>query len=214
MSLKKGLLQKSNLYLILDAGVNSHEELFEIAKDAIAAGVDIVQLRDKFSTAKEIIALSKRISRVAKKKKALVIINDRADLVFESGADGLHLGQGDLPLRAARRILGDRVLIGISCQNAAHLRKARQEGADYIGFGSFYKTKTKPGRKPLNIPAVGKLIRKENLPVFAIGGISLKEIPYLKSQGIRRVAVCRAVCASQNVKAEIQKFKTLLNLRG
>ena len=199
-------LNDARLYLILDRDVNSYEHLFEILKEAIPAGVGIIQLRDKTGSAKEILGFSKRILGITK-GRIPYIINDRVDLAMISCSSGVHLGQDDVPLVTARKLMGEKALIGVSCQTFAHAQEAERDGADYIGFGSVFKTLTKPDRQPLDAQLLKKVFEDINIPVFAIGGIDLTNVIQLKSIGVDRIAVCRAVCKAKNIEKTVKQFK-------
>jgi thiamine-phosphate pyrophosphorylase len=199
-------LKDARLYLILDRQVKPYQQLFEIAKKAIFAGVDIIQLRDKTGSAKDIIDFSKHI-REFTKNRIPYIINDRVDLAVISRASGVHLGQDDMPLIYARKMLGKNALIGMSCQTFAHAQKAQKEGADYIGFGSVFTTLTKPDRSPMDIELLKKVIEYSKIPVFAIGGIDLRNIVKLKVAGARQIAVCRAIVQAKNVGRAVKQLK-------
>jgi len=202
-------LNDAKLYLILDRQVSSYERLFEIAQQAIPAGVNIIQLRDKSGSAKEILNFSKRILKLTS-NRALYIINDRIDLAITSGACGVHLGQDDVPVKLARRMIGPNALIGVSCQTLTHAQRALEEGADYIGFGSVFKTLTKPNRHPMDIKLLKRIIKKITIPVFAIGGIDLKNAVQLKGIGVQRIAVCRAICKARNLGRAVKNFKAAI----
>jgi len=202
-------LNDARLYLILDRQVNSYERLFEIAQQAIPAGIDIIQLRDKSGSAKEILNFSKRILKLTK-RRIPYIINDRIDLAITCGACGVHLGQDDVPVKLARRMMGSNALIGVSCQTMAHARRAVEEGADYIGFGSVFRTLTKPDRRPMNLKLLSRIIKNISIPVFVIGGIDLKNWKHLNSIGVHRIAVCRAICQARNLERTIKHFKACI----
>ena len=129
--------------MILDRQVNDDGRLFEITRGSIRHGVDIIQLRDKLGTARDTLKCFKGILR-AVNGRVPVIMNDRVDLAIAAGADGVHLGQEDIPIKDARRMIGPKAVIGVSCQSYEHARQAQRDGADYIGFGSVFKTLTKP----------------------------------------------------------------------
>jgi len=207
--LKEKLFKNSNFYLILDREVNSYPQLFNIAVTAVKNGVGIIQLRDKKGSADEILKFSAKIKK-ATGKRALYIVNDRVDLSLVSCADGVHLGQDDLPIFVARKILGKKAVIGVSCQTLAQAITAQKEGADYIGFGSVFKTKTKPQRSPMDLKLLRRVVRGVQIPVFAIGGIDLNNIAVLSRLGVRRVAVCRAICCARNVAEAASSFKRAL----
>lgn len=209
MPLKRTLLKDAKLYLILDRQVNSYDQLFEVAQKAVACGVDIVQLRDKTGSAKDILDFSRRILKITR-GSVPYIINDRVDLAMVSRSSGVHLGQNDIPLKSARKILGEGPLIGISCQTFDHAKKAQEEGADYIGFGSVFKTLTKPDRSPMDIRLLEKVVKNIKIPVFAIGGIDHSNVASLVSSGVKRVAVCRAISQAEDVSKAVQRFKAAM----
>jgi len=134
-------------------------------------------------------------------------MNDRIDLALACGASGVHLGQEDLPLKDAQKIAGKKLIFGVSCQTLAHVRKAEQQGADYIGFGSVFKTLTKPERETMNLKLLGQVMKYARIPIFVIGGITADNIIHLQKRGVQRIAVCRAICAASDVKQMTQKFK-------
>lgn len=206
LKVRQTRLLGSQLYLILDTDVCEEKRLFQILKQAVRSGVDIVQLRDKIGPSRATLRLATQISRYLK-NKVLFIVNDRVDMALASGADGVHLGQDDLPLGIARKILGPRMIIGASCQTMAQAKKAQEDGADYIGFGSVYKTMTKPERTPMDVGLLTKAVRQIDIPVFAIGGITLNNIQPLVDLGVRRVAVTRAISLADDVPGTVHAFK-------
>ncbi len=206
MPLKRELLHNAELYLILDRQVNDDGRLFEIARESIRHGVDIIQLRDKPGTARDTMKCFQGILR-AVNGRVPVIINDRVDLAIAAGADGVHLGQDDVPVKDARRILGPKATIGVSCQSYEQARQAQLEGADYIGFGSVFKTLTKPDRNSMNLDLLKKVVREIPIPVFAIGGISLQNIADLRAIGVKHFAVCRAICKARNIREATSEIK-------
>ena len=122
-----------------------------------------------------------------------MIVNDRVDLAVLGGAAGVHLGQEDIPLKAARRMMGNQAIIGVSCQTLTHARQAEREGADYIGFGSVFKTQTKPDRSPMDLKLLQRVMREIRIPVFAIGGITCENVGRLREVGVERGAGWRDV---------------------
>lgn len=192
--------------MILDRQVNNDGRLFEITRESIRHGVDIIQLRDKLGTARDTLRCFKGILREVN-GRVPVIMNDRVDLAIAAGADGVHLGQDDAPIKAARRMLGSRAVIGVSCQSYEHARQAQAQGADYIGFGSVFKTLTKPGRNPMNLDLLKRITREIFIPVFAIGGITARNIPLLRAIGCHRFAVCRAICQAHNIKEAVSNIR-------
>lgn len=206
---KKRLLRSSRLYLVLDAGVNPYRKLLDILRQSAGRGVDIVQLRDKKGTARDILAFS-RLARKIIRGRIPYIINDRVDLA-RLAADGVHLGQEDVPIVAAKKILGSSAIIGVSCQTLHAARQAQTQGADYIGFGSVFKTLTKPRRRPQDLSALKKVAKHIRIPVFAIGGITRSSAGRVQEAGIYRMAVCRDICLARDIARVVAEWKILLN---
>jgi len=199
-------LEKSCVYCVLDAGVAAYDRLFDILKRATDAGVDIFQIRDKVGQDREIADFSyQAVSWI--KRRAIFIVNDRPQAARDSGADGVHIGQDDQPLDAVREILGPGKIIGVSCQTPAQARQAQRDRADYIGFGSVFKTQTKPDRSPMDLDILNEVTREIVIPVFAIGGITAQRCDLLKDYGVSRVAVTRAICEADDV------FRAVRDLR-
>jgi thiamine-phosphate pyrophosphorylase len=191
MKSRKTLLKRSLLYLILDK--SGYTRLpFD--------GVGVIQLRDKFSDKSHVLSLAIKLAKRLSKAKTLFIVNDYIDIAILSGADGVHLGQGDLPLKAARKILGKNKIIGISCHNLRQALKAQKEGADYIGIGPIYETATKPGVKSIGLNPLRQLKNKIKIPYFAIGNIHKGNIKEITAAGARRIAVCRGILKANNPK--------------
>jgi thiamine-phosphate pyrophosphorylase len=209
MRSNKKLLAAAKLYLILDAQVLDYDALLQVLKDSVRAGVDIVQLRDKKGSAKDILDLSSKILKITKHQIPF-IVNDRADIAILSGADGLHVGQEDIDYSQARKMMGSSKIIGVSCQNLAQARKAQTQGADYIGFGSVFTTQTKPERQAMDLDLLQKVIKQLRIPVFPIGGISRKNIGQLIPLEVEKVAVCRDILLAKDVGQAVRELKNFL----
>jgi len=178
------LLKKSLLYLILDRA-----DFTGLPFDKIG----LIQLRDKISDKSHILSSALKLAKRLKKTKTLFIINDYIDIAILSGADGVHLGQEDLPLKEARKLLGKYKIIGISCHNLSQALKAQKEGADYIGIGPAYPTPTKPGCRAIGLGVLRQLRDKIKIPYFAIGNINEGNIKKVAACGVSRIAVSRAI---------------------
>ena len=199
----------AKLYLILDTQVMDYGALLQILKDSVRGGIDIVQLRDKKGGAKEILDFCRKILKVTNHQIPF-IVNDRADLAYLSGADGLHVGQDDLDYSMALRLLGKNKIIGVSCQNLAQAQKAQAQGADYIGFGSVFKTKTKPERQAMDLDILRCVFKELKIPVFPIGGITRQNIHQITAMGSCRAAVCRDILLAKDVLQAVRDFKNRL----
>ena len=209
MRSKRKWLQCCRLYLILDTEVSSYDELLRIVKRAVPAGVDMIQLRDKNGLAKDIVKFSKEVLRFTR-HKIPYIINDRVDLAKVVQASGVHLGQDDLSIVFARKVLGSQAIVGVSCQTLTHVTKAIRQKADYIGFGSVFRTLTKPERIPQDLNLVKQVVKRSPIPFFAIGGVGLNNIGLLTEAGVKRVAVCRAICQTRDINQVVKNFKAKL----
>lgn len=205
MSDPRTLLRQARLYLVLDSTVADYQTLFSVMRRAVHAGVKIVQLRSKEGAGRDILEFAQRAVKVLK-NKALFIVNDRVDIAIASGAHGVHLGQEDLPVSVARQMLGHRKLIGISCQTQTMARQAQAQGADYLGFGSVFKTQTKPQRQGLDLRVVQRVSANIQIPVFFIGGIDLENVSEVLRHGAERVAVTRAICQARDVAQTTRDF--------
>ena len=203
-------LLRSKLYIILDTQVLAYPELFKILKESVRSGEVVVQLRDKFGKARDSLRFIRKALEFLDRRVPF-IVNDRVDLALAAGASGVHLGQDDIPLKDARKILGPKALIGISCQTLAQARQAESGGADYVGFGSVFKTLTKPERSPMDLRLLARVARTLKIPVYAIGGITGENLSCLTARGVQRVAVTRAVCLNGRVGQTIKFFLERLN---
>jgi len=210
MRSNKKSLAAAKLYLILDTQVLDYDDLLRVLKDSVRSGIDIVQLRDKKGSAKEILDFCRKALKITRHKIPF-IVNDRADVALVSGADGLHVGQEDLTYLQARKMMGPSKIIGVSCQNLEHALKAQSQGADYIGFGSVFQTQTKPGRQAMDLDLLQKVIRRIKIPVFPIGGISRGNIGRLIPLGATRAAVCRDILLAKNVAQATKELKMFLS---
>lgn len=209
MRSNKKLLAAAKLYLILDTQVLDYGPLLQVLKDSVRGGIDIVELRDKKGGTKEILNFCRKILKETRHHIPF-IVNDRADLAYISGADGVHLGQEDLSCRQARKLMGSGKIIGVSCQNLRHARAAQALGADYIGFGSVFRTQTKPERQAMDLGLLQKVIRQVKIPVFPIGGINRRNIGPLIGLGVTRAAVCRDILLASNPAQAVKELRIAL----
>jgi thiamine-phosphate pyrophosphorylase len=203
-------LADARLYLCTDAR-RERGDLAEFADAALAGGVDIIQLRDKGSPgeqrfgpleARGELAALEILADAARRHGALLAVNDRADIARAAGADVLHLGQDDLPLPAAREVIGPEVLIGRSTHDRDQVSAALAEPVDYFCTGPCWPTPTKPGRTAPGLELVRFAADQPDTKVwFAIGGIDLERLPQVVAAGARRVVVVRAITAAEDPRA-------------
>lgn len=184
-----------------------------VAKEAIAGGADVIQLRDKDATAKELIKVARPIRQLTHKTKVLFIINDRLKIAKAVDADGVHLGQDDSPIKVARSILGRNKIIGLSTHSLSQAKEAQKSGADYISVGPIFATPTKPEYKAVGLDLIKKVKRAIKIPFVAIGGIDASNIDEILSAGASHVAVVRAVCGAKDIRRAASFLKRKLQKR-
>ncbi|BBZ10868.1 thiamine phosphate synthase [Mycobacterium branderi] len=212
-------LASARLYLCTDAR-RERGDLAEFAEAALAGGVDVIQLRDKGSTgerrfgpleARDELAALEVLADAARRHGALVAVNDRADIARAAGADVLHLGQNDLPLRVAREIVAPATLIGRSTHDTDQVTDALTEDVDYFCVGPCWPTPTKPGRPAPGLPLVqAAAATATGKPWFAIGGIDADRLPEVLAAGARRVVVVRAITAAEDPRAAAERLSSAL----
>lgn len=197
------------LYLCTDRKLMTAPTLEKAVEDAIKGGCTVIQLREKYCTSREFYNLAVSIKKITDYYEVPLIINDRIDIAVAVDASGVHLGQKDLPLDVARKILGEEKIIGISANNLQVAIKAESDGADYIGVGAIFTTNTKNDTKPVSVEQLKKICSAVKIPVIAIGGINHSNIHLLKKTGINGIAVIYAVISSEDVTSAAQKLKSL-----
>jgi len=209
---QKKLLKNFKLYAITALVKEDPRVLQKITK-ALKGGVDIVQLRSKTLSDGALIRLGKKIRRIAAKHKKLFIVNDRLEVALAVNADGVHLGQRDLPLGEARRILRQRkksLILGKSTHSLKQALQAQREKADYIGVGPIFKTPTKPGRKAVGLRLIDQVKGRIHIPWVAIGGINDHNAFLVAGRGAKRIAVVRALFNSRKPEAAAKKLRSIL----
>jgi len=199
------------LYVITDKFLIPRERFIETVEAALRGGADVLQIREKETPTKEILHIGKKILEITRRYGVPLIINDDPFLVKEIEADGVHLGKEDIPLKEARKILGEDAIIGVSAYGDLDLaKKLEEEGANYIAFGNFFKSPTKPEEEivPFEILKEAKKILK--VPVVAIGGINESNLPLLLEYSPDAVAVVSAVFGKDNAEEAAKKLKNIL----
>lgn len=180
-------------------------------ESAIAGGVGIVQLREKNASAKDFLSLAISLKSVTEKKNIPLLINDRVDVAILADADGVHLGQGDLPADDVRRIIGSEKIIGVSAATVDEAIRAEAMGADYIGCGALFPTSTKDNTRSVNAELLKEICNSVEIPVVGIGGIKLDNIPMLKGTGIAGVAVVSAIMGASDIRKSAEEIKKAVN---
>lgn len=174
---------------------------------ACAGGADVVQLRDKVLGSRALLGLCRDLQAVCDRFGTLFLLNDRVDVALAADVDGVHLGQDDIPLRAARQMLGHRKILGCSTHSVAQAFQAQGDGADYVSCGPVFATPTKPDAAPVGLELVRQYKTMVRIPFVAIGGIDESNIETVIRAGADRVAVVRAVCGAADSADAAKRLK-------
>lgn len=193
------------VYLLLDEQWSSQVSLIKVVEIAARCGVRIFQYRNKTDSILDCYQKGMPLRKATADVDATFIVNDRCDLAFALEADGVHLGQDAFPFDAARQILGEKKIIGVSTHRPEEVEAATKEGADYIGFGPIFSTRTKADHEPVvGITGLGLVRSLTTLPIFAIGGITLDSVPAIQQAGGNGVAVASVVYNSVNIEETLR----------
>jgi thiamine-phosphate pyrophosphorylase len=186
--------------------------LLEIAEASLRGGAELLQLRHKELARGELLALARSLRTMTAAAGRLFIVNDHVDIALLSGADGVHLGPDDLTVDAARRVAGDRLLIGASASTPQAARDAIAAGADYLGSGPAFATPIKSQKRVIGPAGIAEVaaVAGEEVPVFAIGGIDESNVSQLTDRGLRRVCVIRAIGDAADPEAATRRLRAML----
>lgn len=211
MNWKKRSIKDCRLYAILDKDTLLNRSLLGVARKLVCGGVDIIQYRDKASDKKTILKNSLFLKKLLSRSKTVFVINDHVDIALVVNSDGVHLGQGDLPIGAARKLLGRRKIIGISCASLEQAVVAQESGADYLGLGPVFATPIKQDSHPVGLNLIKEFNALIRIPFFVIGGINCRNLGQIKSAGADRAAICRDLCRAKNIVKQVSRFRSILN---
>jgi len=203
-------LGDARLYVLIDGG-ESATAFESLAGKLVAAGVDLLQLRDKRLDDRRLIDRARRLVALTRGSATLAIVNDRPDIARLARADGVHVGQEELSVKDVRSIVGTSILIGVSTHTRAQARQAVLDGADYIGVGPTFPSTTKTFAEFPGLEFVHQVATEISLPAFAIGGVTADNVRQVRSAGVNRVCVAAAVTASDDPEAAVRRLKDLLN---
>jgi len=205
----------SGLYVVLDPSVCPNRPLPEVLEQSAKAGARIFQYRNKVDSMKEAYAEALLLRKVASDLGVWFIVNDRCDLALAVEADGVHLGQDDLPYAEARMLLGPGKIIGLSTHNAEQARQADKLKPDYIGFGPMFKPASKHNYDPVvGLEGLRQIRPFTSLPIFAIGGIRADQVKAVLQAGANGIAVISAVLAAPDVKKAVEQLISMLSSRS
>ena len=196
-------LKACKIYLVTDEKACLGKDFYACIEEAIKGGVKIVQLREKNISTKDFYEKALKVKEICKNYSVLFIINDRLDIAQAVEADGVHLGQSDMPIEKAREILKDRFLIGATARNVEEARRAELLGADYIGSGAIFGTSTKDNAKKLEMEELKKIVASVKIPVFAIGGININNVSSLKNIGLHGICAVSGILSEKDCKKAV-----------
>jgi len=201
-----------SLYLVTDQGLSRGRSHEFIVTEAVKGGVTIVQLREKDISSREFYQLAKSLMSILKPLKIPLIINDRLDIALAVDADGLHIGQSDLPYSVARRIMGKDKIIGLSVETIEQAREANDLDVDYIGLSPVFSTNTKLDiNTPLGLSGIQKIASFTNHKTVAIGGINSSNAQSIIASGADGIAVVSAIVSQDNPKEEASNLKEIVS---
>ena len=195
-----------SLYVCTDRDIMTTDTLEEAVELAIKGGATIIQLREKDCTSREFYELALSIKDITDAYEVPLIINDRLDIALAVHADGVHLGQRDIPVQVARNVMGPNCIVGATANTLEKAKEAWQSGADYLGVGDVFGSATKNDTKPVELKELKKICDTVKIPVVAIGGISKKNIHLLKDTGVAGVAVISAVLGQTDITAAAEEL--------
>jgi thiamine-phosphate pyrophosphorylase len=201
-----------SLYLVTDAGLARGRTHREIVKAAIRGGVTIVQYREKNASTRRMIEEARELHDLCRAHKISFIVNDRVDVALAVDADGVHVGQDDMPASLARKLIGRDKILGVSAENIAQARAAMADGADYIGASPIFATPTKPDTPPpIGVQGLAELARVCTIPVVAIGGLNATNAASMMRAGAAGVAVVSAIVSTEDVERAARELRHIID---
>lgn len=204
----KGVLMKTqpdySIYLVTDDGCLQGRALIDCVREALEGGVTLVQYRAKTASSAEMYTEALQLKALCDNFKVPLIINDRLDIAMAVGAAGVHLGQDDLPCSAARKLLGEDYIIGVSAHNPAEAKAALQSGADYLGCGAVFGTATKADVKKLGTDGLAAICKAKGLPVVGIGGVTADNYREVRAAGADGAAIVSGILAQPDIRATVE----------
>lgn len=193
-----------SIYLVTDDGCLQGRALIDCVREALEGGVTLVQYRAKTASSAEMYAEALQLKALCDSFNVPLIINDRLDIAMAVGAAGVHLGQDDLPCTAARKLLGEDYIIGVSAHNPAEAKAALQSGANYLGCGAVFGTATKADVKKLGTEGLAAICKAKGLPVVGIGGVTADNYREVRAAGADGAAIVSGILAQPDIRATVK----------
>ena len=198
-----------SVYLVTDHRNKTNDEFLKIIEEAIKGGTSIVQLREKTASTKDFYQLALKVKEITSKYDVPLLINDRIDIAIAVDSEGVHIGQDDMPADIARKIIGEDKILGVSASTVEEAKKAQEDGADYIGSGAVFPTATKDDADSVSKEELKEIVDSIDIPVVAIGGITLENAGSLKDTGIAGFSVVSAIMSADEPKEASQKLREI-----
>ena len=199
-----------SLYLVTDNS-DDEEKFLKTIEEAINGGVTVVQIREKTADTLDFYNLALKVKEITTKYNVPLIINDRVDVALAVDADGVHVGQSDMPCDITRELIGENKILGASAATIDEAKKAEKDGADYIGTGAVFPTSTKDDAPSITKKDLKNIVDSINIPVVAIGGINIENANELKNTGISGLSVVSAIMSADNPKKASEKLLNIFN---
>jgi thiamine-phosphate pyrophosphorylase len=207
-------LDRCRLYGILDLSYVASSEIESVAREMIDGGVDLIQLRAKSHPSAEIARIAAMLHEITSRRGIPLVINDHPEVARIVRAEGVHVGQDDLPIADVRESAGPTCFVGKSTHSVDQALRAGEEGADYIGFGPLFATPTKPDYPPIGLDEIRKVHDAVRVPIFCIGGIKLDNLPEVIEAGARRVVIVSGLLTAADIASYARSAKELLNRKS
>lgn len=199
----------TTLYLVTDSSYHTEESFFRTVEAALQGGVTLLQLREKDKSAREYMELAGRVKKIADRYGVPLLIDDRVDVAAAVDAAGVHVGQSDIPVAAARKILGPDKIVGATAKTVEQAREAWEQGADYLGVGAIYPTTTKVKTILTKVSTLKEICEAVPIPVNAIGGLNAGNVDVLEGAGIEGICVVSAIMKAEDPRETAEVLKKL-----
>lgn len=200
--LKKAL----KLYLVTDSDILKGRDFYKVIEDSMKAGVTMVQLREKDADGKEFLEKAMKLRELTRKYNVSFIINDRVDIAMLCDADGIHVGQSDIDAVSVRKLIGEDKIIGVSARSVEEAKKAKEDGANYLGIGAMFSTSTKLDAKDVSFDTLNNIINEVDLPFVLIGGINLDNVCQLKQFNPDGYALVSGILAADDIGKRVGEW--------
>ena len=203
-------MDKLRLYLVTDSEILEGRDFYEEIENALKGGVTTVQLREKNCDGREFLEKAIKLREITRKYGAWLIINDRVDIALLCDADGVHVGQSDIPAMEVRKILGNDRIIGVSARTVEEAKEVKLQAEEKLPVGANFTTSTKADAKTITMEQLKAIKESVNIPVIAIGGLTLGRVRLLKQYGIDGYAVISAILKKENIYEECVKWSNMV----